>query len=174
MVGSTLIRMPFSWGDMKRAVLLLLLGTGIQIASAAPQGRVGFGFVLGDPTGLTVKYFLDRSSAIDGVLGFAPGDRFRLHGDYLWIRTPFRDQDVSLHYGVGAAIGFGGPVDFDRHRGYFVGTTGLGFAVRIPVGVDYAIPRTPCEVSLELAPLFILAPDAGVGMDLGLGFRFYP
>jgi hypothetical protein len=159
---------------MKSTAFLLLVLTAISGSSAFSQSRFGFGFVLGEPTGFSMIYHVDRRNAIDGVIGFSPEDRFRLHADYLWIRTPFRDPAFSLHYGVGGAIGFGRTMYLEAHGGYFVRTRELGFAVRVPVGVDYAIPRSPCEVYFELAPLLILTPDPGVGMDFGLGFRIYP
>lgn len=154
--------------------LLLLLAAGSGAAQA--QGRFGFGFILGEPTGLSWKYKMSRANAVDGAIGFSPGDRFRIHVDYLWFAYPFRDANFSLHYGVGAVIGFGRTwwVDRGHGDGYWAGTRDLGFGVRVPVGVNYEIPRSPVELFFELAPIVILAPDAGVAIDAGLGVRFYP
>ncbi len=152
------------------SVLLLVLA----VSSSLAQGRFGFGLVFGEPTGLSWKYKLDRSNAFDGVVGFSPEDRFRIHADYLWIGHPFNDGSFSLHYGLGAAIGFGRTSYLATRDGYFIRTQELGFAVRVPIGIDYAIPRSPLELYFELAPIIILTPDAGVGIDAGLGIRFYP
>lgn|SRR5512141_2515613 len=154
--------------------LLLLLAVGSGAAQA--QGRFGFGFILGEPTGLSWKYKMSRANALDGALGFSPGDRFRIHVDYLWFAYPFSDPNFSLHYGVGAAIGFGETwfVEHGHADGHWVGTTDLGVGVRVPFGINYAIPRSPVELFFELAPIVVLGPSAGVAIDVGLGVRFYP
>ncbi|MGA9120549.1 MAG: DUF3996 domain-containing protein [Bacteroidota bacterium] len=159
---------------MKRSFVLLALCVVISVTSSCAQGRFGFGVVLGEPTGLSGMYRIDRSNAVDGVLGFAPEDRFRIHMDYLWIRHPFGNPSFSLHYGVGGVIGFGRTMYLDARDGYFVRTRELGFGARVPLGVDFEIPRSPCELYFEIAPLLILGPDAGVGLDFGFGFRIYP
>lgn len=144
---------------------------------AVAQERFGFGFILGEPTGLSWKYRIDHLHALDGAIGFSPFDRFRIHVDYLWLSRPFRDPNFALHYGIGAAVGFGNTTEavFTRHGdGYVVQSTSLGFGVRVPFGVDYAIPRSPVELFLEIAPLVIVTPAGGIGIDFGLGVRFYP
>ena len=64
-------------------------------------------------------------------------------------RIPFHDPNFSLHYGVGAVIGFGETwwVEHGRHDGYWASTKDLGVGLRVPVGIDYAIPRSPVELS---------------------------
>ena len=151
------------------AALLLLLNS-----PAAAQRRFGYGLVFGEPTGLSWKYTLERANAIDGVVGFSPENRFRIHADYLWISRPFNDGSFSLHYGAGAVLGFGRTRYLVSDDGYFIRSRELGFAARIPIGIDYAIPRSPCEVYFELAPMLIFAPDVGAGIDAGVGLRIYP
>ena len=96
--------------------------------------------------------------------------------DYLWKATPFTDPAFSLHYGLGGAIGFGQTwfVEHGHHDGYWATSQDLGLGLRVPFGIDYEIPRSPVDLFFELAPLFIFAPDAGVGIDIGIGVRFYP
>jgi hypothetical protein len=162
---------------LARTVLPGLL-LAFTVASGVAQTREGFGvgFILGEPTGLSWKYGISRTNALDGAIGFAPGDRFRIHVDYLWEAHPFTEPALSLHYGLGGAIGFGQTwfVEHGHHDGYWVTRQDLGLALRVPFGIDYAIPRAPVELFFELAPLLILAPDAGAGVDVGIGVRFYP
>lgn len=154
--------------------VLLLLAAGSEVSQA--QGNFGFGFILGEPTGLSWEYRMSRMNAIDGAIGFSPGDRFRIHVDYLWFAHPFHDPAFSLHYGVGAVIGFGRTWFVERGHGdgYWTGTTDLGFGVRVPLGINYFIPRSPVELFFEFAPIVIFAPSAGVAIDVGIGVRFYP
>ena len=161
---------------MKRRILLLglvLLVTAPEVIRA--QERFGLGFIIGDPTGFSWKYKMN-GNALDGGVGFSPFDRFRVHADYLWISHPFNEQQLSLTYGVGAAAGFGRTEYFvsrDRHV-YFTRDISTGVGIRGPVGLNYMIPRSPVELTLELAPILILSPDSGLGFDGGLAVRFYP
>lgn len=161
---------------MKRRVLflgLVLLVTTPAVLKA--QGRFGFGFIVGDPTGFSWNYKMGQN-ALDGGVGFSPFDRFRVHVDYLWVAHPFNEQHLSLTYGVGGAVGFGRTeylVSDDRYV-YFSRDVATGVGIRGPVGLHYMIPRSPVELTLELAPILILAPDSGFGFDGGLAIRFYP
>ncbi len=164
---------------MKRWMLVFLfafLYLGSSRAVAQGQGQFGFGLILGEPTGISWKYRIDHLHAIDGAIGFAPFDRARIHIDYLWLFRPFRDPNFSLHFGIGGAIGFGSSETvFTRHGNtYFAQSGTLGFGLRVPFGINYAIPRAPLELFFEIAPLVIVTPSGGAGVDFGLGVRFYP
>ena len=164
---------------MKRTIALLSIVAVLSIVCAKDtrsQGRVGIGFIVGDPTGFSFKYKFSSMNALDGALGFSPFDRFRMHVDYLWISRPFSNQQFSLTYGAGAAIGFGSSehIDYRGRYVYFTRDVPMGFGVRVPLGVSYLIPRSPVELTLELAPMVIFAPNGGVGIDGGLAVRFYP
>lgn len=148
-------------------LIFILLGVA-TVQRAEAQGKFGAGFVFGEPTGIAWKYRISQLNALDGALGFSPFDRYRMHVDYLWHSTPFQEQRLVLHYGVGAAIGFG--------RGkysYFLRDQEIGFAARVPIGLSYLIPRSPVDLFIEVAPMMIFTPNTGVGIDGGLGARFY-
>ena len=141
----------------------------------AAQGRFGAGVVFGEPTGIAFKYRIDSRNGVDGALGFVPADRFRLHVDYLWQTHPFETANLAIHYGVGPAIAFGRTdYVFLRGNAYAFRNQDAGFAVRIPVGLTYTIPRTPLDAFLEVAPLLIFTPGTGMGLDVGIGARVYP
>lgn len=159
---------------IRGAVLVLLLFlTCLQLQA---QGRFGFGVVFGEPTGIAMKYRIGNANAVDGAIGFSPYDRFRIHGDYLWQSYPFQTPNLALHYGIGAAFGFGrAAIIYSRpDGGYFLRRVDLGFGVRTVIGLTYAVARSPVDVFLEFAPIFIFAPGPDVGFDIGLGARFYP
>jgi hypothetical protein len=110
------------------------------------------------------------------VLGFSPFDRFRFHVDYLWIGRPFNNQDLSFTYGVGGAAGFG-RTEFIVVKGknlFLTRDVSTGFGIRGAFGLNYMIPRSPVELSLEVAPIFIISPSSGMGVDGGVAVRFYP
>ena len=78
---------------MKRWMMLLVVFTVLlgAVPAAQAQSRFGFGFILGEPTGLSFKYRMNRDNAVDGAIGFSPWDRARIHVDYLWHARPVRD-----------------------------------------------------------------------------------
>lgn len=157
--------------------IVTVLGLAGFAEPSFSQGRFGFGFIIGEPTGFSWKHRIDAANAIDGAIGFSPYDRFRLHVDYLWIAYPAQDQNFTLHYGVGAAMGFGWTEYISaKRRGevFLVRKNDLGLGVRGVFGVNYLIPRSPVELFLELGPLLIFTPDGGSGIDAGIGMRFYP
>ncbi len=155
----------------------VLLGLVLFTPGQAPaQGRFGFGVVFGEPTGVAWKYKMANSNAIAGAIGVSPSSRFRIHADYLWHASPFSVSALEIHYGLGAAFGFG-RTDFVysyADGGYILRRSDLGFGIRTVGGLTYSIPRSPVDLYFELAPLFIFAPGTDVGIDIGLGARFYP
>ena len=154
-------------------LILLTIGT----TSSQTPGKFGVGVAFGEPTGFAWKYRINQSNAVDGAIGFSPYDRYRIHVDYLWQSRPFKEPQLALHYGVGVALGFGRTEYFVVERSnrihYFLRDQEMGFAVRIPFGLSYMIPRSPLDIFVEVAPLMIFAPGTGVGMDASLGARFY-
>jgi hypothetical protein len=145
-------------------------------SSARTQGKFGVGVIVGEPTGVAWKYRISGENAVDGAIGLSPGDRLRFHVDYLWQKHSFQAQGLLLHYGAGVAFGTGGSRYLALSRGdtYVLHQEDLGFAVRGVVGLTYEIPRSPFDVFLEIAPLLILSPASGIGIDAGLGVRIYP
>jgi len=160
----------------RSAVIAALAGVScIGAAGARAQGMFGFGLVVGEPTGLAWKYKINHLNAVDGAIGFSPTSRFRLHVDYLWQAYPFEEQHLAVHYGLGAAFGFGRPGYFTYDDNAYPFRNGdLGFGVRAVVGLTYTIPRSPVDTFFEMAPLIVAAPGPGFGIDVGLGIRVYP
>jgi len=165
---------------MRRMRLLtcgLIIGLVLAGGSVArTQGKFGVGLIIGEPTGLAWKYRLSGMNAVDGAVGFSPGDRFRFHADYLWEKRSFQEENLLLHYGAGVAVGAGGPeyLALDRGDTYVLVQRELGFALRGVVGLTYEIPRSPFDAFVEVAPLLIFSPASGVGFDAALGVRIYP
>ena len=159
-----------------RWVLAVVLAVGLLASQAYGQKTFGFGLMLGEPSGISWKYHLSSSHALSGLVGFSPFDRFRIHVDYLWVSRPFDEPSLSLWYGLGGAVGFGRADYFVKQdkRSYVTRTVTMGLGVRMVGAFNFAIPKSPVEIGLELAPILIVGPDAGVGVDGGVYVRFYP
>jgi len=169
-------------------VAAILLAGAVRTAEATEVGygrKFGLGFVLGDPTGLSAKWWLGPTNSLDAGLGFwgygvndscwvqngvTHCERFGYHAgtlnlDYLWQSNIVRGQaQLDWHIGVGGrTIWFGG-------------CTGDCFdlAARMPVGLDlmFANPSF-LEVFFELAPALYVVPAFWFDIEGGLGVRFY-
>jgi hypothetical protein len=140
-----------------------------EAAAVSPaKGLFGIGIVLGEPTGVSGKYWLSKYRAVDGAFGYSFGDRFRLSMDYLVHTDALMSEDFSFYYGVGGAISGG--------RGYIAKPRPGDFALgaRGVIGVSYLFRRAPLDAFLELAPIVFVAPPLGLSMDFCFGIRVYP
>jgi hypothetical protein len=159
------------------AVILLLLPAA---AGAQPRPKsFGFGLILGDPTGLSLKGSLSGNNAWDGAIGSSWFGSLQIHGDYLWGVDAFGSRKVGLYFGLGAVIGFGRGkgILIKGEKGkwyYYDDENATAFGARVVGGLN-AMPFTaPVEFFLELAPLIGLTPATGVGLQIAAGIRYYP
>jgi hypothetical protein len=148
-----------------------LIFTGVVCspnALAVPQpgqpGDFGLGAMFGAPTGLSLKYWLNNTSAMDGGLAWHFGDdaRFQVHSDYLWhINVPNWDVPngrLPVYVGAGLRVLAG-----DHPEA----------GIRIPVGLSYLVAKAPVEVFAEIVPVVEFAPDTSGELDGAIGVRFY-
>ena len=147
---------------MKKKILLSFV---CLLAAAAParaqkKGDAGVGVILGAPTGVTGKLWLDGTKAIDAGLGW--NSELTVYGDYLWhgwdvLPQPSQGK-LPVYLGLGAQV-----------RTY----RDAEFGVRAVAGIAYWLPSHPVEIFLEAVPVFFLTRDPGVGFDAGVGLRYY-
>jgi hypothetical protein len=145
----------------------------IREGGYGPRDRYSLGFMLGDPTGLTLEKNLRGGNAWDLGLGFVYGPGVRLHGDYKWTIAASRpDSDFSLRFqiGVGALVGslthpcewYG---DFGCDNGFYVGA-------RVPIDIEIW-PRAPINLGIEVAPVIAFNHDRAAGfLDAFFFIRF--
>jgi len=160
---------------MSAWVLVLFIAAGMTCGARA-QGKLGVGVIIGEPTGIAWKYRLGGMEAIDGAIGLSSSDRFRFHVDYLWEKRSFEVVNLELHYGVGMAVGVGNAEYVSVQRGdtYVLEQRDLGFGFRGVVGLTYVFPRSIFDAFVEVAPLLIVTPASGLGIDAAIGVRVYP
>ncbi len=134
-------------------------------AATFSQSRgFGLGIILGEPTGISAKYWTTGSTAFDFGLGysFEKNSKVHLHADYLFhIKNIFNSQeDIALYYGPGA-----------RLRLVDVGDSRLGF--RFDVGLVWIPRNAPIDVLIEIAPLLDIIPETDFSINGGLGVRYF-
>src|SRR5262245_7697593 len=87
-------------------VLIVALPLTAGARPVSERSRWGLGFMIGQPTGLTLKHWLGGSDAFDIGVGGGPG--IRAHGDYLFGLANLSsggDLNVDLYVGPGAIVG---------------------------------------------------------------------
>lgn len=156
------------------------IGTGFGLALVAalamaicpaPAQAVGLGVIVGDPTGLCGKLWLDDGNAVAAAAAWSFRDdgALHLHADYL------HHHDVS----AGARRHAGRPAQQLRPAIHY----GLGFrfrdekdarlSLRFPVGFTGHVIQAPADLFVELVPLLDLAPATELDLNAALGVRYY-
>lgn len=125
--------------------------------------RLGLGAMLGEPSGISAKYWTGSRTAIDGGVAWSSNasNDFHLHMDY--IIHDFRSLSVDkgslpFYYGIGGRIRF----DNDTRIG-----------VRAPVGLAYMFANSPLDVFVEVAPILDLAPSTELEFNGAFGIRYF-
>lgn len=160
-------------------VLSMFVVATLDAVAQSPRNKdFGFGIILGEPTGGTVKFWLNRENAITASIGASYFGSPRLGADYLWHFDAFSSSVVKLYAGPGLAIGFGEGKGFwykeGKDRFWVREGSETGFAFRGIFGVNVVPRNTPLEIFFELGPLVGVTPDFGSAFDAAVGVRFYP
>lgn len=164
---------------MKKNSLNILLILSCLVwghAAFARNDGVGVGMIIGDPTGLSLKSWLDRTHAIDAGLGWNTHheDEFHLHVDYLihdFSAFRVRSGRMPFYYGIGGVVAQDDYDHYHNHAYHHHDDTHLG--VRIPLGISYSFASNPLELFAELAPRLDLTPGTDFMVDAAMGVRFY-
>ena len=129
----------------------------------AQSSGVGLGLIVGEPTGISFKYWTGSTTAFDAALAwsFIDGGAFHIHGDYLFhnmrlISVP--EGLLPFYYGIGARI-------------KTANDTKLG--VRVPLGLAYLFQSAPVDIFLEIVPILDLTPKTDFAINAALGARYY-
>ena len=135
----------------------------------AARADFAIGGFLGDPTGLDLKFGVERRGALDIVVGSAGlhdlGDDF--YGHLTYLVTPFIGHGdsvlVPFRLGIGAA--------------FFEYANDVDVGVRFPLEVGLRFRSAPLEIYGELALLVtFIRPNNNydlTSLQGGVGIRFY-
>lgn len=147
---------------MKKTIAALFLVTGVAGGlQAQNRGEFGAGLVVGDPTGVTAKYWMSRVDAVAFIIGLR--DDFAVSADYMvhsWTIFP-RPASGKLGGYLGAGAGFRDLSDDNV------------FGIRALAGASYILQDYPVEIFAEVVPILRLAPDTEGDLDMGVGVRYY-
>lgn len=150
---------------MKQLFFCIVLLIYSSNFSFSQSNNTGLGIIVGEPTGVSFKYWLDKNSAIDAAAAwsFTSQGAFHIHADYLLhsfdLFTITGGGKLPLYYGIGGRLKF------------VSDNTRLG--VRIPVGLEYIFPDKKIDIFLEIVPLLDLAPKTEFTLNAALGARYF-
>jgi hypothetical protein len=150
---------------MKKIFVSFLILFVISNISHAQETDYGVGLMVGEPTGLSGKVWLDETQAVDFGIGagfFGEGAGFTIHSDYLYhIKNLFDlKYKLPMYYGFGVRMRFPSNSKFN-------------FGVRGVLGVMMYLKEIPVDVFLEASPSFRLLPTTGLDLDIAIGGRYY-
>ena len=141
-------------------ILLLLLSL-----NAYGKGNLGLGVILGEPTGISAKFWTSNSTALCFAAGWSlEGTEFlHLQGDFILHKfnmIPVEKGSLPLYFGIG---------------GRFLIREGLDdmIGVRVPAGLDYMFEDAPIDIFLEIVPVMNLIPDTDFDIAGGIGIRYF-
>jgi hypothetical protein len=155
---------------MKKFLLPCLI-IGFMFISASTvkaQYKNALGVRLGDAYGITYKTFIQSDRALDFILNI----RNRRNDSYVnltglyEVHNPIRGAaGLQWYYGGGASIGsINYKNDDDRDNDIYLSVDGV-------LGLDYVIPGSPLNLSLDWKPALVLTPysgfyERGVGLSI--------
>lgn len=120
---------------------------GIRLSNASPSIS----------NSLSVKYFLNESDALEGLMSF--GGRFGIGVLYQKHKPLANMQGLRWFYGAGAYVGFQG-------GDTYLGPTGA-------IGLDYKFPDVPLNLSIDWKPELDIIPKVNLIPDaFGFTARF--
>lgn len=147
--------------NLAKIALVIIIFSSFSFAQSK---GFGLGMILGEPIGISGKYWTSSSTAFDFGIGysFENNSYLNLHADYLFHSKNIFDtsEDISLYYGPGARLRF-----------VENATTRLGF--RFDVGLVWIPRNTPIDVFIEIAPLLDIIPETDFSMNGGIGVRYF-
>jgi hypothetical protein len=159
---------------------------GGSLKSFSANKTFGLGLELGQPTGLTGKYFLSDSNALDFGVGYIyhsygyADDGFHLYADYLWHPASLVSAaafELPFFIGVGGRLW-----RFDYCDARVCTYYGDAFGVRIPLGIDFDFNNVPLDIALNVVPTIdFISGDyydryhdrAHFGIDVSFAIRYW-
>lgn len=149
---------------MKKIISYLIFVVFVSASFIQAQNKgFGLGIIVGEPTGVSFKYWTSSSTAFDGAVAwsFIDGGAFHIHADYIlhtFNLIPVPSGNLPLYYGIGGRL-----VLLDK----------TSFGVRVPVGLAYLFSGTPIDIFLEIVPILNLAPKTDFKINAAIGGRYF-
>ncbi len=154
---------------MKRIFIVIAILTTLTLTSSGQDYRTSLGLRAGLPYGLTVKHFLGKYNALEGILASKWGG-FVITGLYENEHWTGEYPGLNWFWGFGAHVGF-----WDAGRNPNIDATYVGSVIGADaiLGLEYTFDEIPLNLSLDLLPSVNLIGSTGWGgINGGLSIRY--
>ncbi|MEX8548497.1 MAG: hypothetical protein V5804_12920 [Mucilaginibacter sp.] len=159
---------------MKKICLSLLFISAVLFCSktaSAQSYQTAAGLRFSYESGVSIKYFTDPTTALEGVLGFrTKGVVFT--GLIEKHQPAFNVAELKFYYGFGGHVGGVGSGGYRVYNGDYkvYNNSSLLLGADGVIGLEYVIPDSPIAVSVDLdprieifrGPIFNLTPSVGI------------
>jgi hypothetical protein len=151
---------------MRKALpVIFIIVVFLSIKINGQDKGFGAGVMIGEPTGLSAKYWLDGNKALDFGLAYSfvhYNGALSMHVDYIYhsfdvIKSKYR---FPLYYGFGARI-------------RLVDNADNSLGARGVIGIAWLSDEAPFDVFVEVVPVFNLFPETALNLDAAIGARYY-
>ena len=150
------------------ATAAALLLASLPGTTRANDEGFGLGFIAGEPTGVSGKLWMGRTTALDMAVAWssegASNDDLQLQADHVWHDFNLINVDegrLPVYYGIGARVRFDEGEGDDR------------FGARFPVGLAYLFQGNRVDAFGEIVPTLELTPDTDLDIEGGIGLRYF-
>ncbi len=125
--------------------------------------KIGAGIIVGEPTGLSFKYWLTEKTALDAgfAWSFVDENAFQIQADYLihnFNLIKVSKGKLPFYFGIGGRLKF---------------STDVILGVRVPLGLAYIFADEPIDVFLEIVPILDLLPKTDFTIGAAIGGRYF-
>ena len=151
---------------MKKTYILSVVVSLFIISNLnfAQQKGFGLGVVLGEPTGISAKYWLTSGTALDFGLGYSftsSNSLFDFYVDYVFHNSNMinSEENFVVYYGPGARL----KIKESTSR---LGVRGVIGILWIPRGTNF-------DVFVEIAPILDIIPATKFDFAGGIGGRYF-
>ncbi|MCK4815689.1 hypothetical protein KA005_07965 [bacterium] len=149
---------------MLRRLIFFILGLIFVYGIAVGQeSGFGLGVIVGEPTGLSWKFWTGSVTAVDGAAAWSFADKsaLHLHADLIFhdfTRIYVEKGKFPLYFG------FGGRIKLEKKS---------RIGIRIPLGITYIPERLPLDMFLEIVPILDLVPGTEFDFNAAIGIRYF-
>ena len=163
-----------------RLALVLAPALALAIGTAAParaepddgsrgtdKGTLGVGIILGEPTGITAKLYLEDDRAVQAAVGAAfLGGGLQLHGDYVFHPIILQSREsfvLPVYIGPGVRL-----IDYTDGRD---GKSAFALGARAVGGLLFDFKTVPLDAFIEVAGVleYEFRDGAGFGINFNAG-----
>lgn len=144
---------------MKKTLLIVFLAASFVTAAIGQDYKTSLGVRLGYPYGLTVKHFIGKKSALEGILASSWGG-FVATALYEYENWTGKYPGLNWYWGAGVHAGFwdayNHPLIDDSYTGSVIGADFI-------IGLEYTFDEVPVNLSIDLLPTYNIIGYTGWG-----------